>query len=168
MAGITHIEIQESTNELEALLRQQDNARLKQRVQVLYMIKTQKISVSAIAKILGKHRGTVQRWLADYREGGMDRMLEFGVSPGRTRVIPNWAVESLNKQLAEPEIGFPGYKQIQSRLATVLGVEAEYATVHHLVRYRLKAKLKVARPRNCKQNTQKLEDFKKNSATIYN
>ena len=47
MTGITHIEIQESADELEALLRQQDNARLKQRVQVLYMIKTQKISVSA-------------------------------------------------------------------------------------------------------------------------
>jgi len=24
--------------------------------------------VCAIAKILGKHRGTVQRWLADYRD----------------------------------------------------------------------------------------------------
>ncbi|MBD0303554.1 MAG: helix-turn-helix domain-containing protein, partial [Tolypothrix sp. T3-bin4] len=133
-----------------------------------YMIKTQKMSVSAIAKILGKHRGTVQRWLADYRKAGMERMLEFGVSPGRTRVIPDWAVESLKKQLEQPEIGFAGYKQIQSWLGKVLGVEAEYATVHHLVRYQLKAKLKVARPRNCKQNMQKLESFKKNSATTYN
>ncbi len=168
MSGVTQIEIQESAEELEALLRQQDNSRLKERIQVLYMIKTQKMSVSAIAKVLGKHRGTVQRWLADYRTAGMDRMLSFGVSPGRTRVIPNWAVESLKKQLEQPETGFPGYKQIQSWLGTVLGVEAEYATVHYLVRYRLKAKLKVPRPRNCKQNEQKIEDFKKNSVTTYN
>ena len=51
------------------------------------MIKNQDMSVCAIAKILGKHRSTVQRWLADYRETGIERMLEFGVSPGRTRVI---------------------------------------------------------------------------------
>lgn len=53
-------------------------------------------------------------------------MLEFGQSPGRTRVIPNWAVESLNKQLEQPEMGFAGYKQIQHWLSTVLGIEAEW------------------------------------------
>lgn len=168
MAGITHIEIKESAEELETLVRQQNNARLKERLQALYMIKTQGMSVCAIAKVLGKHRGTIQRWLACYREAGIGTMLEFRISSGRTRVIPNWAVESLKKQLEQPEIGFPGYKQIQRWLGTVLGVEAEYATVHHLVRYKLKAKLKVPRPRNCKQNIQKLEAFKKTSATTYN
>ncbi|MBN3890672.1 MAG: helix-turn-helix domain-containing protein [Nostoc sp. JL31] len=69
-----------------------------------------------MAKILGKHRSTVQRWLADYRQTGIETMLEFGVSTGRTRVIPNWAVESLKKQLEEPEIGFAGYK-LSSALA---------------------------------------------------
>jgi len=167
MAGITRIEIKESAEELEALLRQQRNARLKERVQALYMIKDQGTSVCAIAKILGKHRSTVQRWLAEYREAGIEAMLEFGVSPGRTRVIPNWAVESLKKQLKQPEIGFPGYKQIQNWLGTILGVEAEYATVHHLVRYQLKAKLKVPRPRNRKQDTQKVEAFKKTSVMTY-
>ncbi|MCC5653727.1 helix-turn-helix domain-containing protein [Nostoc sp. XA013] len=119
MAGITRIEIKESAEELEALLRQQRNARIKERVQALYMIKAQGTSVCAIAKILGKHRSTVQRWLAEYRETGIETMLEFGVSPGRTRVIPNWAVESLKKQLEQPEIGFAGYKQIQHWLGTI-------------------------------------------------
>jgi transposase len=168
MAGVTHINIQESVEELESLVRQQSNPRLKERLQALYMIKNQDMSVCAIAKILGKHRSTVQRWLADYRETGIERMLEFGVSPGRTRVIPSWAVESLNKRLEEAEIGFAGYKQIQQWLGSVLGVEAEYGTVHHLVRYELKAKLKVPRPRNRKQDKQKLEAFKKTSPTTYN
>ena len=84
------------------------------------MIKNLDMSVCAFAKILGKHGSTVQRWLADYRETGIETMLEFGVSPGRTRVIPSWAVESLNKRLEEAEIGFAGYKQIQFRLGSVL------------------------------------------------
>lgn len=132
------------------------------------MIKNQGISVCAIAKILGKHRSTLQRWLADYRETGIETMLEFGVSSGRTRVIPDWAVESLKKQLEQPEIGFSGYKQIQDWLGSVLGIEAEYATVHNLVRYQLKAKLKVPRPRNRKQDADKLEAFKKTLVMTYN
>jgi transposase len=168
MSGLTHIEIQESAEELETLIRQQNNARLKERLQALYMIKNQGISVCAIAKILGKHRSTLQRWLADYRETGIETMLEFGVSSGRTRVIPDWAVESLKKQLEQPEIGFAGYKQIQHWLGSVLGIEAEYATVHNLVRYQLKAKLKVPRPRNRKQDADKLEAFKKTSVMTYN
>lgn len=165
MAGVTHIDIQESVEELELLIREQSNPRLKERLQALYMIKNQGISVCAIAKILGKHRSTVQRWLADYRESGVERVLEFGVSPGRKRVIPNWAVESIKKQLEEAEIGFAGYKQIQSWLSNVLGIEAEYGTVHHLVRYELSAKLKVPRPRNRKQDKQKIEAFKKTLGT---
>ncbi|MBN3890673.1 MAG: hypothetical protein HWQ43_16415 [Nostoc sp. JL31] len=47
MAGLTHIDIQESIEELEELIRQQNNARLKERLQTLYMIKNQGISVCA-------------------------------------------------------------------------------------------------------------------------
>ncbi|WP_211173221.1 hypothetical protein [Brasilonema bromeliae] len=50
MAGVTHIEIQESVEELEALVRQQNNPRLKERLQALYMIKNQGITVCAIAR----------------------------------------------------------------------------------------------------------------------
>lgn len=45
MAGVTHIDIQESVEELEVLVRQQNNARIKERLQALYMIKNQGISV---------------------------------------------------------------------------------------------------------------------------
>ncbi|MDZ7955758.1 helix-turn-helix domain-containing protein [Nostoc sp. DedQUE09] len=168
MTGVVHIDIQESVEELEGLVRQQKNARLKERIQALYLIKGQEMSVSAIAKILGKHRGTVHRWLADYREGGIEAVVEFGTSSGRKRAIPHWAVSSLKKQLEEPEGGFQRYTQIQHWLDITLGVQAEYATVHHLARYRLKAKLKVPRPRNRKQDKEKLEAFKKTLPTICN
>ncbi len=168
MAGVTQIEIQESVEELEELLREQKKSRCKERIQALYLIKGQKMSVSEIAKLLGRHRGTVQRWLADYRQGGIETVVEFGTSSGRKRVIPPWAVSSLEKQLEQPDGGFQRYTQIQQWLDSTLGVEAEYATVHHLVRYRLKAKLKVPRPRNKKQDEEKLEAFKKTLATIYN
>jgi len=52
MAGVTHIDILESVEELETLVRQQKSARLKERVQALYLIKVQDMSVCAIAKTL--------------------------------------------------------------------------------------------------------------------
>ncbi|MBN3944709.1 MAG: winged helix-turn-helix domain-containing protein, partial [Nostoc sp. NMS9] len=53
-------------------------------------------------------------------------------------------------------------------LDITLGVQAEYATVHRLARYRLKAKLKVPRPRSRKQDEKKLEAFKKTSVMTCN
>jgi transposase len=167
MAGVTHIDIKESVEELEAYIRQEKNARIKQRVQALYLIKAQNMDICAIAKTLGKHRSTVQRWLADYRREGIDAVVEFKTSTGRAKVIPNWAVESIKKQLEQPDGKFQRYTQIQQWLDTVLGVQAEYATVHYLIRYRLKAKLKVPRPCNTKQDEQKLEAFKKTLATTW-
>ena len=117
---------------------------------------------------MGKHRGTVHRWLADYREGGIEAVVEFGTSSGRKRAIPDWAVSSLKKQLEQAESGFQRYTQIQYWLDITLGVQAEYATVHRLARYRLKAKLKVPRPRSRKQDEKKLEAFKKTSVMTCN
>jgi len=53
---------------------------------------------------------------------------------------------------------------VQQWLAEAMGVEAEYHAVYQMTRYRLKAKLKVARPQNCQQDSQQREAFKKNLA----
>jgi hypothetical protein len=45
------------------------------------------------------------------------------------------------------------------------GVEAEYHAVYQMTRYRLKAKLKVARPQNCQQDSEQREAFKKTLQT---
>lgn len=50
---------------------------------------------------------------------------------------------------------------MQQWLAETLDVEAEYHAVYQMTRYRLKAKLKIARPQNSKQNQEQREAFKK-------
>lgn len=166
MVGVTRIKIQETVAELEALIQQQSNANLKERLQVLYLLKLPNaMSISAIAKVVGRNRGSVQRWLSRYRETGLNGLLETRQSPGRPQVIPAWAVKSLQRRLDNPETGFGSYTQVQQWLSETLNVEAEYATVHHLVRYRLGAKLKAARPVHAKQNPEAREAFKQTSAT---
>ena len=167
MAGITSIKVQESLDELTQLLCQVNSSSAKERLQVLYWLKQEDApSVSAIAKAIGKHRNTLQTWLSIYREGGVKAMLEIKKSPGGVRGIPQWAEDALAKRLQDPHHGFQSYYEVQQWLAETLGVEAKYHAVYQMTHYRLKAKLKVARPRHYKQDNEQLEVFKKNLLTI--
>lgn len=161
MAGITSIDVKESLDDLAERLRQAKLPTDKERLQVLYWLKQENApSISAIAQAVGKHRNTLQTWLSLYRNGGVAAMLEIKKSPGGVRVIPQWAETALAKRLQEPEHGFKSYGQVQQWLVEKLGVEAEDHAVYQMTCYRLKAKLKVARPQNRKQDTEQRAAFK--------
>jgi transposase len=164
MAGVTSIEVKESLDELVQQLQQVETPTDKERLQVLYWLKQEKPpSIGAIAQAIGKHRNTVGRWLLQYREGGVNAMLERKTCSGGVRKIPQWAEAALAKRLKDPEHGFASYGAIQQWLAEELGIEAQYHAVYQMTRYRLKAKLKAARPQNIKQNSEQREVFKKTS-----
>lgn len=166
MAGVTSIEVKESLDELAARLRQAETLGAQERLQVLYWLKQENApSISAIAKAIGKHRNTLQTWLSMYQEGGVAAMLEVKKSPGGVRVIPQWAEDAVAKRLQENQ-GFQSYGAVQQCLAATLGIEAEYHAVYQMTRYRLKAKLKVARPQNCQQDSEQREAFKQTSKAI--
>lgn len=166
MVGVTRVKSQETVAELEALLQQHTHPNLKERLQVLYLLKLpDALSMSAIAKVVGRHRGSVPRWLSQYQATGLNGWLATRQSSGRPQVMPAWAVKRLQRRLDDPETGFGSSTQVQQWLAETLNVEAEYATVHHLVRYRLGAKLKAARPVHAKQNPAALAALKQTSAT---
>lgn len=162
MVGITSIQVQESLDYLAQRLRQAQTATTKERLQVLYWLKQDSApSISTIAQAVGKHRTTVQTWLSKYREGGIELMLAVGQSSGGVRVIPQWAEDALAKRLEQEREGFRSYGEVQQWLFEKLGVEAEYHAVYQMTRYRLQAKLKVARPQNSKQDPEQREAFKK-------
>jgi transposase len=162
MVGVTSIKVKESSQELVELLRQAETSTIRERLQVLYWLKQHSApTVSTIAQALGKHRSTVPTWLSNYREGGIAAMLAIKKSLGGVRVIPQWAEEALAKRLQDPNHGFSSYGEVQQWLAQTLGIEAEYHAVYQMTHYRLKAKLKVARPQNSRQNLQQREAFKK-------
>jgi transposase len=163
MVGMTSIQVQESLDNLAERLRQAETPTAKERLQVLYWLKQDNApSISTLAQAIGKHRSTVQTWLSKYREGGIESMLEVGQSPGGVRVIPQWAEVALAKRLEQEDKGFGSYGEVQQWLLETLGIEAQYHAVYQMTRYRLKAKLKVARPQNSKQDPEQRETFKKN------
>lgn len=161
MAGIYKLEIQESEVDLKQLLREQKTASGKERIHLLYLLKSkQAATVQEAAAILGRHRATLQEWLRLYRQGGVDQLLKRKTSSGRRRAIPSWAERALQKRLEEPQ-GFDGYEAICDWLESQLGIEAKYKTVHKLVYYRMQSSPKVPRPVSALQSSQQLEAYKK-------
>jgi transposase len=127
----------------------------------LYWLKqAQAPSISQIAVAIGRHRGTVQKGLALYRAQGLEALRVVKPTPGGgNRVIPLWAETALAKRLQEPSNGFDSYGKVQQWLLETVGVDAQYHAVYQMTRYRLKAKLKVARPQHSKQNQAQPEAF---------
>lgn len=161
MAGVCKLEIAESVEDLKQLLRTQKSASDKERLQLLYLLKSEQAkTVQAAAELLGRHRVTMQEWLRLYRKGGLKGLLNHKPRVGRRHSIPQWAQDALNKRLQQEE-GFNSYSEICQWLESQLGIVSPYKTVHQLVHYRLKASPKVARPVSVEQSHEPVEAYKK-------
>lgn len=162
MCRVVKIDITENDEELKTLLHKQHSASLKERILALYLLQTKQVeTVQHLAVLLGRGRVTVQRWLRQYREGGLNALLEVKTKTGRKPIINSAVREKLVQELSDPQ-GFSSYGEIQTWLQAVMGVEASYKVVHDTVRYQLKAKLKAPRPKSTKHSVLAEETFKKN------
>lgn len=160
MSGVLNIEVSETADELQALMKQQQRASQRSKVQVLWWLKTGQASgIKQLAQMSGYHRTTVSRWLSQYRQSGLAALVTIAPRSGRPRAISGDVLSQLKSELQEPE-GFKSYKEVQQWLAAVHGQRVPYKTVHKTVRYGLKAKLKVPRPVSQKQLPGAAESFK--------
>ncbi len=162
MAGVTKVEIYESAEELQKLLRKQKTVLSRERIQALYLLKIGQVkTIQDVAVVVGRARVTVQRWLKDYTESGIKGLLSTKKSPGRPPIINLQAREQLDRELQQPQ-GFKSYEEIRTWLKAVEGIEASYKVLHDTVRYQMKAKLKVPRAVGVKYDSEAESEFKKN------
>lgn len=161
MSGVYHLEITESETDLKTLLGTQKTASGKERIQLLYLLKSgQAQTLQQAAALLGRHRVTVQKWAKRYRQGGVNQLLSRPPRRGAQSTLPGWAETALRNRLAQSD-GFESYGAIQQWMATELGIEAPYKTVHKWVYYRLGASPKVVRPTSEQQDEAQLSAYKK-------
>ena len=165
MTSVFDVEIQESAAQLKELLSDQTLARFRERVRALYLRKTgQAQTRRELAKLLGCNESTIYRWFCTYQSEGMTGLLQIKTSPGKPSLLPPNVLEKLRQRLQERS-GFGSYGEIKQWLQDKYDVQAAYATVHGIVRYKLQSKLKVPRPVSIEADPQVQETFKKNSRT---
>jgi transposase len=143
--------IHETPAELKALLADERDAQKHQRLQALYLLQTQQARTRRrVAQLLGVNRDAVGRWLTAYARGGIPQLLTIAQAPGKRPLVSEALQQALRGRLAQPR-GFGSYTAIRHWLRQECGVPIAYKTVHKLVRYTLRAKLKVPRRSHIKK-----------------
>lgn len=141
-------EITELQETLEELLKAERDAQVKRRIHLLVLIRSGQVKTrTAAAKHLAVHRNSIRAWLELYASGGLERLLriERPAPPSVQRSMPEAVFQAFQERLAAG--GFPdGYVQAQRWLKDEFHLDIRYKTLHRITRYRLKAKLKRARP----------------------
>ena len=144
-------EITESAEELKSLQGKSTQAHQKQRLSMLYLLRSGHAkNRKQVAELLGLHRTTIGKWLSSYEAGGLEKLLERRFPPGRVSALTEEQQASLRAELQKPQ-GFRSYGEIQQYIANTFGVEMNYKAVYALVHDKWKAKLKVPRPSHIKK-----------------
>ena len=137
--------ITERAESLQTQLRSETDPKKRTRLQALYLLASgQATSRLGLAKLLAVHRHTIQTWLKLYEVGGLGALLTIRKAPGKPPAVSPRVLSKLEEQLSDVH-GFGSYGEVQQYLARTHKVTLAYSTVHKLVRYKLRAKLKAPR-----------------------
>src|SRR5512135_882033 len=165
MSRALNVFIIETADELKRLMKVQQKAKLKERIQALYLLKNERAkTLQDLADFLGRSKSTIESWLTRYRKKGLLGLLAWNYHGGQPPAIPEPVLTELREKLSQPQ-GFKSYGEIQQWLKEEYGWEIHYKTVPQTVHYKLKAKLKVARPTHLKRDDTAVVEFKKKLPT---
>jgi transposase len=143
--------IKETAEELRARLKGEHQVKKQTRLQALYLIVSQQAtSRSQVAKMLGLNRNTISEWFSLYEAGGLEKLLSIYKPSGAKAKITAEVVAEIS-QILKTEKGFRTYKEIHQLVVKTHQIEVSYRAVHHVVRYKLGAKMKSPRPSNPKK-----------------
>ncbi len=108
-----NIEIVESEEELRKRLQTTTFANQKEKLQILWWIKSDKIKEQEeIGKCLATDTSTITRWLQKYRKGGLYSLLEIKKAPGAKRIPPHTHKDDFRLIVSPLKRGF-GVHQIR-------------------------------------------------------
>ncbi len=140
-------------------MKQQTQLSKYERVQTLYRLKSGEAnSIAHVSRILGHKRTTIQRWLYEYRQGGITYLLSARAHGGRQASISPWTQAKLRDRLQQPR-DFISDGPIGDWLARECNIHVHYRVVYDLVRRRWQCKLKRPRPNHLLQDREAVEEF---------
>lgn len=162
MSRVFKLEVRESREELESLLKKEKDVRKRERLQFLYWYKIGLATTrQALGALLHRSQFAIGNWIKLYQRQGLRGLLHLNYRGGNLAPsIPLEIQGRLKEKLAQPE-GMESYKAIQVWLKENHGLEVPYSTVLGTVQYRLNAHLKVPRPYAENYDQEAVDDFKK-------
>ncbi|HEY9672690.1 MAG TPA: helix-turn-helix domain-containing protein [Waterburya sp.] len=100
MANQFKVAVEQTREELQHRHRRATTAHPKERLQMLYSIKTGAVSTSyELAQRIQRDDSTIYRWLKRYKQGGIEALLSVKTAPGKISKITPEALQQLSSTL---------------------------------------------------------------------
>lgn len=155
------VEGPESLEELICLYKKETNRHMRQRLQVLVLVKEGR-SAPQVAKLLKIHAGTVRRYVDQYNQGGIE-----GLRPhfrGRSRKMTREQEKQFQQRVyagaqPEDEVNILHGLDLQRILADEIGVNYSLSAVY-VILHRLRCSCLCPRPSHPKGDPEQQEAFK--------
>lgn len=127
-------QITENTDELKQLMLSCSLVYQRERVQALYLLKSGQYStLEEIARIIGRNKTTILRWLNRYQTFDLNSLLEENSSRGRKTIVPDYVAKELKSLLNQPE-SFSSYEEVRQWLEETYNLNFKNNTVRALVK----------------------------------
>lgn len=150
-------QIKESLPELKALAKALDCSKIKDRLEVLIWLKTEKVKTMKEAiSLKGKSKSQGQRWWQQYKKEGIESYLCF---KHEGQISPLSGKEELENRLNNE--GFDSINEARLWILETYGIIYTENGLGNYFRHH-KIKLKTGRPHHPKKNDGKRAAFKKN------
>lgn len=167
MKNPIHFEIAESLPELKNLRSKQPTLSKQKRVDCLIHIKTSKFKTrQELANHLGIHIRTQERWLTQYRNGGMASYISDEPQIRTSKIITSEIHEALEAKVNSSNSPFLGYWEAQQWVEGTFGVKIKYHWLRKYLITHFKTKLKSPRKSHYKKDEQAIEAFFKTAKHV--
>jgi len=161
------LKIKESEDYLRRLKDQSKSIYSKDRLQALLLIKTKVYKKrSEIAIAIGVHIRTLDRWLQQYRESGLETLLSNNRGGARRSCMNKEAHKALEEKLNDSKNPLLSYTDAVRWFSDNTGYDLAYITLRNYMIRNFKTKLKSPRKSHYKKDEQATEAFKKTTRCI--
>ena len=162
MGRISKLVIKESVLELKNLMKKQSKSKNYVRLQSLIYLKENTFSTRLeLSKYIGINLRTLERWLSQYRENGIEGLLLTKKRKRKSNLISERVHKGLEERVMDSEGGFSSYVEAKAWVKLEYGLDLKYNTIReHLVRH-FKTKVKTARKSHTNKDPEAVNAFLK-------
>jgi transposase len=162
MGKKAHLDISESYLELNDLLKKQNTLKKEKRIRCLLDIKTQEFTTRQdLADSLRIHIRTLERWIINYKSGGIQEFLHDKPKNKQSKIITPKIHKAIEQRVNSSTNPFLGYWDAQSWVNSEYGLDVKYHRIREYLIQHFKTKLKVPRKSHYKKDDEAEEAFLK-------
>lgn len=156
------LDITESVSELKKLLLKQKTIKGEKRIKCLLDIKNSKFDTrQELADYLLVHIRTLERWVSDYKDGGVVLMLNDRPKNKQSKIITPAIHKGLEQRVNDPHNPFLGYWDAQNWVMQEYGIDVKYQRIREYLKQHFRTKLKTPRKSHYKKDEEAEKAFLK-------